>query len=59
LNYPRFVSHAIAPVANPVDPFFSQLQITDHEYIVAGDEAVFGKAGKETYGIGRFRPKPQ
>ena len=26
----------------------------DHEYIAAGDEVVFGKAGKETYGLGRF-----
>ena len=25
-----------------------------HEYIVAGDEVIFGKAGKETYGLGRF-----
>jgi hypothetical protein len=24
------------------------------EYIAAGDEVVFGKAGKETYGLGRF-----
>jgi len=34
--------------------FTSQLQKSDHEYIAAGDEVVFGKAGKETYGIGRF-----
>lgn len=34
--------------------FISQLQRTNHEYIAAGDEVVFGKAGKETYGIGRF-----
>jgi DDE superfamily endonuclease len=34
--------------------FISQLQKTNHEYIAAGDEVVFGKAGKETYGIGRF-----
>ena len=34
--------------------FTSQLQKTNHEYIAAGDEVVFGKAGKETYGIGRF-----
>jgi putative transposase len=34
--------------------FTSQLQKPDREYIVAGDEVVFGKAGKETYGIGRF-----
>jgi len=34
--------------------FTSQLQKPDHEYIAAGDEVVFGKAGKETYGIGRF-----
>ena len=32
----------------------SQLQKPKHEYIAAGDEVVFGKAGKETYGIGRF-----
>ena len=34
--------------------FMNQLQKPDHEYIAAGDEVVFGKAGKETYGIGRF-----
>jgi hypothetical protein len=34
--------------------FTSQLQKRNHEYIAAGDEVVFGKAGKETYGIGRF-----
>jgi putative transposase len=34
--------------------FVSQLQQSKAEYIAAGDEVVFGKAGKETYGIGRF-----
>jgi putative transposase len=34
--------------------FVSQLQKPNAEYVVAGDEVVFGKAGKETYGIGRF-----
>lgn len=34
--------------------FVSQLQKPNGEYIAAGDEVVFGKAGKETYGIGRF-----
>ena len=34
--------------------FRGQLQKPEHEYIVAGDEVVVGKAGKETYGIGRF-----
>lgn len=34
--------------------FTNQLQKVDHEYIAAGDEVVFGKAGKETYGLGRF-----
>jgi putative transposase len=34
--------------------FVSQLQKPSHEYIAAGDEVVFGKVGKETYGIGRF-----
>lgn len=34
--------------------FIRQVQKTNHEYIAAGDEVVFGKAGKETYGIGRF-----
>lgn len=34
--------------------FVRQLWKIDHEYIAAGDEVVFGKAGKETYGIGRF-----
>jgi putative transposase len=34
--------------------FVSQLQQPNHEYIAAGDEVVFGKAGKETYGVGRF-----
>jgi len=34
--------------------FVSQLQKPNVEYIVSGDEVVFGKAGKETYGLGRF-----
>jgi putative transposase len=34
--------------------FTSWVQKSDREYVVAGDEVVFGKAGKETYGIGRF-----
>jgi putative transposase len=34
--------------------FTSWFQKSDREYIVAGDEVVFGKAGKETYGLGRF-----
>jgi len=34
--------------------FTSQLQRPEHEYIAVGDEVVFGKAGKETYGIGHF-----
>ena len=34
--------------------FTSQLWESGHEYIAAGDEVVFGKAGKETHGIGRF-----
>jgi hypothetical protein len=34
--------------------FTSQFQTSNREYIVAGDEVVFGKAGKETYGLGRF-----
>ena len=34
--------------------FVSRLQKTNHEYIAAGDEVVFGKAGKETYGDWTF-----
>jgi len=34
--------------------FTSQLWKAGHEYLVAGDEVVFGKAGKETFGLGRF-----
>ena len=34
--------------------FTRQLQKSDHEYIVAGDEVVLGKAGTQTYGLGRF-----
>jgi putative transposase len=34
--------------------FTSQLWKAGREYIAAGDEVVFGKAGKETYGLGRF-----
>lgn len=34
--------------------FTSQFHRTDHEYIAAGDEVVFGKAGQQTYGLGRF-----
>lgn len=34
--------------------FTSQLWKAGHVYIAAGDEVVLGKAGKETFGIGRF-----
>ena len=34
--------------------FTQQLWHADHDYIAAGDEVVFGKAGHETYGLGRF-----
>src|SRR6266498_3048333 len=34
--------------------FTSRFQVSDREYLLAGDEVVFGKAGKETYGLGRF-----
>ncbi len=34
--------------------FTSQLWQAGHEYIAAGDEVVFGKAGQETFGLGRF-----
>ncbi len=34
--------------------FTQQLWHSGHEYIAAGDEVVFGKAGHETYGLGRF-----
>ena len=38
-----------------MDLFFSsQFHKTDREYITAGDEVVFTKAGKQTYGLGRF-----
>lgn len=34
--------------------FTQQLWRSGHDYLAAGDEVVFGKAGKETYGLGRF-----
>jgi hypothetical protein len=34
--------------------FTQQLWRSGHDYIAAGDEVVFGKAGKQTYGLGRF-----
>jgi len=34
--------------------FTSQLWKAGHDYVAAGDEVVFGKAGKETFGLGRF-----
>jgi len=34
--------------------FMSQFHTMGREYIAAGDEVVFGKAGRETYGLGRF-----
>src|SRR6266498_1983179 len=34
--------------------FTSRFQVSDREYLLAGDEVVFGNAGKETYGLGRF-----
>lgn len=36
--------------------FVRQFCRSEREYIIAGDEVVFGKAGKETYGLGRFSP---
>lgn len=36
--------------------FTNQLQKPEHEYIAAGDEVVFGKAGKETQEIFFFAP---
>jgi putative transposase len=35
--------------------FSQQLWTAGHDYIAAGDEVVFGKAGQETYGLGRLR----
>jgi len=34
--------------------FTSRFHTMGREYIAAGDEVVFGKAGRETYGLGRF-----
>ncbi len=34
--------------------FTRELWKAGHEYIAAGDEVVFGKAGKETHGVGYF-----
>lgn len=34
--------------------FASQFHQKDREYIAAGDEVIFGKTGKATYGLGRF-----
>jgi len=34
--------------------FTHQLWTPGHDDIAAGDEVVFGKAGQETYGLGRF-----
>jgi hypothetical protein len=34
--------------------FTSRLWKAGHDYVAAGDEVVFGKAGKQTYGIGSF-----
>ena len=34
--------------------FTSQLWKAGHEYIAAGDEVVFGKVGKKTFGLGHF-----
>src|SRR5574341_142730 len=34
--------------------FDSHLRKSDHEYILAGDESIVTKAGKQTYGLDRF-----
>jgi len=52
-NIALFVSDAHAVAAHPVN-LLCQLQRSKEGYIAAGDEVVFGKAGKETYGIGCF-----
>ena len=54
MNHPTFVSHVIVLAANPVNLLCQLVTKPNDEYIAAGDEVVFGKAGKETYGIGRF-----
>ena len=54
-NDPTTVSYTFAVAASSMDLFFSsQFHKTDREYITAGDEVVFSKAGKETYGLGSF-----
>ena len=50
----RWYHHSIDWLQMRWDFFRRQLWKADHEYIVAGDEVVLGKAGKETYGLGRF-----
>jgi len=47
--------HTWMPWAQVMWHFFThQLWRAEHEYIAAGDEVVVGKAGHETYGLGRF-----
>jgi len=47
--------HSAVPWLPVMWRFFThQLWIAGHDYIAAGDEVVLGKAGKETYGLGRF-----
>jgi len=34
--------------------FFISCLLQQHEYIIAGDEVVIGKSGRETHGLDRF-----
>src|SRR3990172_11851121 len=47
--------HSCLPWLSVMGHFFTQqLWHADHDYIAAGDEVVVGKAGHQTYGLGRF-----
>jgi putative transposase len=47
--------HTCVPWAQVMWLFFAQrLWHAGHDYIAAGDEVVFGKAGQATHGLGRF-----
>src|SRR5512145_90287 len=47
--------HTCVPWLQVMWLFFTQrLWHAGHDYIAAGDEVVVGKAGHETYGLGRF-----
>jgi hypothetical protein len=53
-NYPTLLSSGTSLEDHPVAVFRKRFLKLEDEYVIAGDEVVIGKAGKNTYGLDRF-----